>query len=164
MTDRAAFDALLIAQLPKLKGQAFNLTRDIDDADDLVQSAVERMLVKWREFTPERNFGPWAATILKHEFINGTRKFAARAILIAVTDSIRVAPPSQDLPLIARDVSAAVKALSVQDRWLLAQSAAGMPSEQLGARMHTPPSNARKRLFRARRSLYRHLCGVEAHA
>lgn len=63
-------DTDLLACLPDLRAYARFLTRNRQDADDLVQDAVLRMLKSADRYQPGTNFKAWAFTILRNRFLN----------------------------------------------------------------------------------------------
>ena len=64
------FHAELLAVLPALRGYARSLARHREDADDLVQDSVSRMLAAADRFTPGTSFRGWSFTILRNRFLS----------------------------------------------------------------------------------------------
>ena len=64
----------LLALLPHLRAFARSLTRNYDNADDLVQDTVVRALAAAHKFEPGSNLKAWTFTILRNLFYNGLRK------------------------------------------------------------------------------------------
>jgi RNA polymerase sigma-70 factor (ECF subfamily) len=73
----------LVALLPELRAYARFLQRDRVRADDLVQETVLRALSALTQFQPETNMKAWAFTILRHVFLEQTRR--ARRENVAMT-------------------------------------------------------------------------------
>ena len=53
-----------------LKPFAIKLTRDITDAEDLVQETVYKAIVNYEKFQTGTNLKAWLYTIMKNIFIN----------------------------------------------------------------------------------------------
>lgn len=65
--------ARLIESLPRLRRFARTLTRDVHDADDLVQLAIERALQRHAQWDGESKFESWMFGILRHAWIDEVR-------------------------------------------------------------------------------------------
>ena len=65
-------DALPLMQ--DMFAQAYHLTRNRADAEDLVQEAYIRGMRKFRQFTPGTNLKAWLGRILFNQFINDYRR------------------------------------------------------------------------------------------
>src|ERR1700742_5039814 len=70
-------DALLEA-VPHLRAFARSLTRNRDQADDLVNDTIVRAIAASNQFTPGTNFRAWVFTILRNLFYNQGRRGRAR--------------------------------------------------------------------------------------
>lgn len=64
------FKTMLLQHNDVLKGFAYNLTRDRDDAQDLVQDTFLKALNYKDSFSEKSNFKAWLLTIMKNTFIN----------------------------------------------------------------------------------------------
>jgi len=70
-------DQALRELLPALRRFALWLSRDASNADDLVQSCIERALTKGASRRPGASLKSWLFTILYRQFIDGRRRAAA---------------------------------------------------------------------------------------
>lgn len=59
--------------LPRLRRFARVITRDVQDADDLVQVAVERALARAAQWRPESRLDSWMFGIMKNAWIDEVR-------------------------------------------------------------------------------------------
>jgi RNA polymerase sigma-70 factor (ECF subfamily) len=63
----------LIEHLPRLRRYARALTRDVSQADDLVQDTLERALVKLDLWRPGTDLRAWLFTLMHNLFVNQVR-------------------------------------------------------------------------------------------
>lgn len=73
---RRNFEKELKGVLDALYNMAFQLTRDRDDAEDLVQDASLRAYRNFHRFKEGTNFKAWIMTVLRNIYINEYRKKA----------------------------------------------------------------------------------------
>jgi RNA polymerase sigma-70 factor (ECF subfamily) len=71
-----------------LKPHAMRLTRDINDAEDLIQETIVRALTNEDKFQEGTNIKAWLFTIMKNIFINDYRKKSKRNTVIDTTDNM----------------------------------------------------------------------------
>jgi RNA polymerase sigma factor (sigma-70 family) len=69
----AAFDAGVVANLPKLRRMASKLV-DRDQREDLVNSTVEAGLRYWRSYDPAKKLSVWLVYQMRHAAFEGRRK------------------------------------------------------------------------------------------
>jgi RNA polymerase sigma-70 factor (ECF subfamily) len=67
-----------------LRGFAFKLTKDVEDANDLYQDTMLKILANQDKFHIGTNFRAWSSTIMRNVFINAYRK---RKITNTIFDS-----------------------------------------------------------------------------
>jgi RNA polymerase sigma-70 factor (ECF subfamily) len=65
--------AWIIGLLPRLRRFARTITRNHDDADDLVQISVERALQRYEQWRPESRFESWMFGIMRNAWIDEVR-------------------------------------------------------------------------------------------
>jgi len=82
-----AVNTLTQSHHDSLYGHALRLTRDIDDAKELVQDTMLRALRFYNNFQEGTNLHGWLYVIMKNTFINGYRRRSATQNLIVQTDS-----------------------------------------------------------------------------
>ncbi len=68
------FEAEALPLLDTLYAGALRLTRNPDDASDLVQETVERAFKAFHQYKPGTNFKAWLFRIQTNNYINGYRK------------------------------------------------------------------------------------------
>lgn len=72
--DRAAFEAAAMPFLDSLYNTAYRLSRNTEDAEDLVQETFLKGYRSYAQFTPGTNLKAWLFKILKNTFINEYRR------------------------------------------------------------------------------------------
>jgi len=68
----------LVGLLPRMRNFARSLTKDTDQADELVQSACERALKRFDQFREESRLDSWLYRIIHTRWIDTVRRRAAR--------------------------------------------------------------------------------------
>lgn len=143
---------------------ALSLTRNWDDAGDLVQDSVERALRKQHLFEPGTNLRAWLFTICRRQFLNQIRKRKTNGTHIALEDIAESALSTQSNQEQAMQLQYVVDGfhrLPVRDKSVLSLIVLdGLTYEEAGARLGIPVGTVRSRLSRARARL-RGLSGLE---
>src|SRR2546421_7315855 len=86
----------LVALLPRLRRFARALARDVHDADDLVQIAVERALTRSGQLGPGAPLSSWMFGIVRNAWLDELRARGRRARVFAPEESAeRVGDASQ---------------------------------------------------------------------
>ncbi len=73
---------------PKLKPNAFRLTKNMDDANDLVQETLYKALSNRDKFSDGTNLKAWMFTIMKNTFITSYQRMMRRNTFIDTTDNL----------------------------------------------------------------------------
>lgn len=152
-----SFDQSLVAVLPSLRGYARFLTGNRQDADDLVQDAVVRMLRAADSFKEGTNFRPWALTVLRNQFLNA---IAARHRTLVCLNDVDMAfastSPTQAHGLECQDLARLFMRLPAEFRSVLALAAGGsMPYEEIAQISGCAVGTVKSRVHRARATLQR---------
>lgn len=71
-----------------LKPFALKLTRDIDDANDLLQDTLVKAYTNQDKFAEGTNLKAWLYTIMKNTFITNYQKMLRRATFVDTTDNL----------------------------------------------------------------------------
>lgn len=115
---RAKGRAQLIAEIPHLRRYARALARDPEQADDLVQSCLERALSRFHLWQPERALRPWLFRIMHNLHVNVLRHQGRRAAPLAFDDAAALAQSEagQERSAEVRQVLRAIDALPEDQR------------------------------------------------
>lgn len=114
----------LIALLPRLRRFARALTRNADEADDLVQTAVERALKNLHGWTAGTRLDSWMFRIMKNCWIDEVRSKAVRTRVFAPEEAAvnvgGAGPEDMELYLEAQAARAAMDELPEEQRLAVA--------------------------------------------
>ena len=150
-----SFRAELVGLLPRLRRFGRALTRSREDADDLVQIAVERALGRWMQWEPGTRLDSWMFRIMKNAWIDEIRARGRRAEVPASDDEgglTQAATPDTHLEALA--IRSAMQQLGEDQR--LAVSLVlieGMPYKEASEVLEIPIGTLTSRLARARERL-----------
>lgn len=157
------FQRELIELLPRLRRLARSLCRNATDADDLVQTAVERALSRRHQWTPGTRLDWWIMRIMRNAFIDDARK-SGRAVLAEPEELAARADPTMagdDLKTEAMAVDQAMKRLPPEQRMAIALVLIeGLTYAEAAELVGTPPGTLASRLARGRDALIADLEGA----
>lgn len=109
----------IVALLPRLRRFARALTGQTADADDIVQIAVERALMRIEQFQPGTRLDAWLLSIVRNAWIDEARSRTRRAKVFA---------PAEEGERVGNDGAAQVHAkLEADDVWKAMRE---LPDEQ----------------------------------
>lgn len=171
---RLEFETQALPFLSDMYAVAMRLSRNADDAKDLVQDAYLRAYAAWESFIPGSNCRAWLLRILTNGFITNYRrgkshsKFAARPGDEPVTAFFgeetreRAANPERVMThnLLGDEVTAALGGLTDEYRVVVVLAdLEGMKYRDIAHLLGCPVGTVMSRLFRARRQLEASLAG-----
>ncbi len=146
----------VLQQLGPLRRYALTLTRDRDDAEDLVHDTLVRAIERQHQFRPGLALRPWLLSILHNSFIDRIRARRAEARRNAEIGLAtgREAAPSQDHALRLADIRRAFLTLPEEQRAALhLVSIEGLSYEDAAATLGIPVGTLVSRVSRARARL-----------
>jgi len=161
------FEAACLPLSGELQGAALRLTRNPDDARDLVQETLLRAMVAWTRFAAGSNVRAWLYRILTNSFINGYRKrrrhqrFAverpgdARMAVFGTREDHTGDPTvAMTETLLTDEVRTALARLGPDYREVVERAdLAGEKYKDIASALDLPIGTVMSRLFRARRQL-----------
>lgn len=111
----------IVEQIPSLRRYARALTGgNIDDADDLVQDALERAYAKWHLWKVGTDLRPWLFSVMHNVYVNQISLAKNRVKHLELDEALEVGvPATQEQRLEARDVVHAVGRLAPELREVL---------------------------------------------
>lgn len=95
MSESAQFKRELIHLLPRLRRFARTMTRDMADADDLVQSACERAIARISQWQVGTRLDAWVYTLMRNLWISELRKRKVRIGQGTIEAGLAELPDSQ---------------------------------------------------------------------
>ena len=149
--------------LPDLTRFARVLTRNEDDAYDLVQDCVERALRKKALFNDGSSMKSWLFTVMRNLFISQKRRSALNQRYVGGIDtSTHVQAPSQIDRVFLAETMRAMKHLSPQERQAIVMLGIHEASQQdMSVALREPIGTLKSRLCRGRAHL-RNALAMEA--
>lgn len=150
----------LVALVPQLRRFAYALTRHADDADDLVQSTLERVLT--RPMPDDVELVKWMFRVSRNIWIDDlrSRKVRREAAVDLVNEDAQEASTEDRVAAQAalRRTQQGIDALPDEQREVLAMVAiAGMAYREAAEALSIPIGTVMSRLARARAALAAHI-------
>ena len=146
----------VVGQLESMRKYARALTRDADEAEDLVHDALLRAYERRRRFRAGQNLRAWLLAVLHNAFIDIVRKRRAEARRLARVAEMapRETPPNQDHAVRLAQVRAAFLELPDSQRAVLHLIVIeGLSYQEAAATLDIPLGTLMSRLGRARAAL-----------
>lgn len=146
----------LVELLPRLRRFARTLTRSAHDADDLVQSALERALSRAHQHRADAPLASWMFGIVRNAWIDEVRSRSRRARHLAPAELGEEVADDSGSPAGSTEVEDALARLPDEQR--LAVSLVlieGLSYKEAAEIMEVPMGTLTSRLARAREALQR---------
>jgi RNA polymerase sigma-70 factor (ECF subfamily) len=156
----------LVALLPRLRRFARALTRSPHDADDLVQIAVERALLRLDQWRPGSRLDSWMFGIIKNAWIDEVRARRRRDRVLAPEEAgEHIADAASESHIHRLSIEAALARLPDEQRLAVALVLVeGLAYKEAAEVMDVPIGTLTSRLARGREALEALLGGSEGGA
>lgn len=153
----------IAALLPRLRRFGRTLARHREDADDLVQIALERALTHTDQWHPGTRLDSWLFRIMQNAWIDETRARKRRdQTFVDEAAGEPVGVSSSDAQIDAIAVRKAVAQLGDEQRAVVGLVLVeGLPYKEAAEVLGIPVGTLTSRLARARAALQAILCGTE---
>lgn len=158
------FECLLNEEKTALKALAMQLSRNHDDALDLVQDTFLKALRYKDKFSEGSNLKAWLYTILKNSFINNYRRQVKRNTFIDTTDNTYYldAPSNRvenqaELTFIRKDLEYAIDQLPTDLKVTFMLNIEGFKYQEIADELNIPIGTVKTRIFVARKILRKSL-------
>lgn len=158
------FESMVLKEKNSLRSLALQLTKNIDDAEDLVQDTILKALKYQEKFSEGTNFKGWLFTILKNTFINNYRRMMKRNTFIDSSDnSYFIDIPNQksenqaELNFIRKDLEEAIKGLAKELKVTFMLNIEGFKYHEIAEELNIPIGTVKTRIFVAKRILRKKL-------
>lgn len=147
--------AQLAELLPRLRRFARVITRNVADADDLVQVAVEKALVRAAQWRPGSRLDSWMFGIMKNAWIDEVRSRRRRDRVYAPEEAgATIGDSSASARDIALSVQAAMAQLPEEQRMAMALVLVeGLSYREAAESLDIPMGTLTSRLSRGREAL-----------
>jgi RNA polymerase sigma-70 factor (ECF subfamily) len=153
----------LVTLLPRLRRFARALSRNVHDADDLVQVAVERALMRLDQWRPGTRLDSWMYGIIRNAWIDETRSRRRRDRVHAPEElGEHVADAASDAHIQRLSLGAAMERLPEEQRLAVALVLVeGLSYKEAAEVLEVPIGTVTSRLARGRETLESLLGGRE---
>ncbi|MFH1195402.1 MAG: sigma-70 family RNA polymerase sigma factor [bacterium] len=162
------FESEIIPHITLLKNYALLLTKDPDEADDLVQDTMLKAFRFFHNFQKGSNSKAWLYTIMKNSFINSYRKKSKAPYKLAYDDvqnfyeaikaeEVKIRHYSDDIfnDVLNDEIINALTMLPDDSRTIIILcDIEGYTYEEISEFLNCPMGTVRSRLHRSRKILY----------
>ena len=156
----ATFVDQLMEFKSSLQAFAYHLTKDSEDANDLLQETHFRALSNHDKFAQGTNIKAWLFTIMKNIFINNYRRKSRRKTVFDNTEDqfiLNSAPAfggnKAESNLIMANIKTAIDDLDIQYRKPFLMHYEGYKYQEIADDMQLPLGTVKSRIFFARKLL-----------
>ncbi len=138
---------------------AMKLTKNIEDAKDLMQETVANGFANRHRFTMGTNFKAWMTTIMRNAFINDYRKKRTRNQVeqpiedVAYAVSNKMASDKTDAPAMLQDLRFILDGLDDNHRLPFMMFYRGFQYNEIADHFDLPIGTVKSRIFFARKKL-----------
>lgn len=154
------FNTKVTSQEKPLKYFALQLTRNEDDANDLVQETMLKAFTYKDKFNEGTNLKGWLYTIMKNSFINNYRRIVKRKTFIDSTDNNYFLDSSGnttenmgETKFLRNDMELAINGLSDDLKSTFQLNMQGFKYHEIAEEMGIPIGTVKTRIFVAKRKL-----------
>ncbi len=147
-----------------LRPFALRLTRDTEDANDLLQDTMLKAFTNRDKYTDGTNLKAWLYTIMKNTFITNYQRMVRRKTFIDTTDNlhyINTADNSTDNQAYStfalEDITQAIESLEVAYKTPFMMHFRGFKYHEIAAKLEIPIGTVKNRIHIARKDLKRML-------
>ena len=143
-----------------LKPFALRLTRDSDDAADLLQDTVVKAIIHKEKFSEGTNLKAWMYTIMKNTFITNYQKMVKRKTFIDTTENLHFINSTQfstknqgEQKFAMDDINKAVSRLDVAYKEPFMMYFHGYKYHEIAEKLLVPIGTVKNRIHLARKEL-----------
>jgi RNA polymerase sigma factor (sigma-70 family) len=154
------FKRMVQREAKPLRHYAYQLTRNVEDTNDLVQETMLKAFTYQDKFESGTNLKGWLYTIMKNTFINNYRRMVKRNTFIDQTDNDfyldSVAPLVRnegEQKFIRNDIEMAVSKLPMNLQKPFTMNVRGFKYHEIAEILNIPIGTVKTRIFVARRIL-----------
>lgn len=152
------FKKVVSSEAGALRHYAYQLTRNLEDAQDLVQETMLKALSCKNRFQEGTNLKGWLYTIMKNSFINNYRRLMKRNTFIDNTDNTyfietvsSASGNKGEERFIMKDIETAIESLPTDLQKTFTMHFNGFKYHEIADILHIPIGTVKTRIFVARR-------------
>ncbi len=151
--------AQIVALLPRLRRFGRAITHHASDADDLVQIAIERALLRHEQWRPGAPFHSWMFGIMRNAWIDEARARSRRGKVLAPEEAgLDVGDNASEAQLHSLSVQKAMASLPEEQRLAVALVLVeGLSYKEAAEALDVPIGTLTSRLARGREALQKQL-------
>jgi len=145
---------------PTLKSFAFNLTKNDEEAEDLLQDTAYKAILNREKFRAGTNFKAWLFTIMKNTFINDYRRKVRRNTVMDNTDnqyfinsSSSIVRNDADSKILLEELNNLIDKLDDNLREPFRMHFYGYKYQEIADKTNIPLGTVKSRIFIARNEL-----------
>ena len=154
------FNKAVIELHPSLKPIAYKLTRDTEEANDLIQETLLKAIANREKFTDGTNLKAWLYTIMKNTFITNYHRLVKRKTFIDTTDNLHFINSSKHITenaagtkLAMDEINDAIKDLSYEYKTPFLMHFKGYKYFEIADILNIPIGTVKNRIHIARKEL-----------
>lgn len=158
------FNTRIIVEKIPLNNFALSLTRNRDDALDLIQDTYLKAITYREKFEESTNLKAWLFTIMKNTFINNYRRNTKIKKLVSTGDEIALTRAYKqnsidkiDSKINAKEIISKIEVLEDQYKIPFTRYYNGYKYEEIASEMKLPLGTIKSRIFIARKLLMEQL-------
>ncbi|BDD02793.1 RNA polymerase sigma factor [Aureibacter tunicatorum] len=143
-----------------LKPFALRLTKDVEDANDLMQETVLKAFNNREKFTEGTNLKAWLYTIMKNTFITNYQRMVRRNTFIDTTDNLHYINSTSNTTensayteFAMRDINTAISKLDENYRVPFMMHFRGFKYHEIADKLDIPIGTVKNRIHIARKDL-----------
>jgi RNA polymerase sigma-70 factor (ECF subfamily) len=149
----------IVALLPRMRRFGRAITRHPSDADDLVQIAIERALLRYEQWRPEAPFHSWMFGIMRNAWIDEARARGRHGKVLAPEEAgLDIPDNASEAQLRMLSVQKAMAMLPEEQRLAVALVLVeGLSYKEAAEALDVPIGTLTSRLARGREALQKQL-------
>ena len=147
------FNTRIMNEKSSLKNFALSLTRNNEDALDLLQDTYVKAISYRTKFEDSTNLKAWLFTIMKNTFINAYRRNVKTRALIVKGDDIALNYDHSESRLNAKEIIQHIEKLEDDYKVPFTRYYNGYKYEEIAQELKLPLGTVKSRIFIARKTL-----------